>query len=73
MVKGKKSVVWMVILGVLVVVFIVVFVYLFFGGGREFVVLVNGLNIFKDELYNELVFFGGESILNSMIIMKLID
>ena len=34
---------------------------------------VNGADISKDELYNELVSLGGESTLNSMITMKLID
>lgn len=72
-VKGKKSVVWMAISGVLAAALIVVLVYPPFGGGRESVASVNGTNISKDELYNELVSLGGESTLNSMITMKLID
>lgn len=71
--KGKKSVVWMAISGVLAAALIVVLVYPPFGGGRESVASVNGSNISKDELYNELVSLGGESTLNSMITMKLID
>ncbi|MBY0215582.1 peptidylprolyl isomerase [Paenibacillus illinoisensis] len=72
-VKGKKSVVWMAISGVLAAALIVVLVYPPFGGGRESVASVNGSDISKDELYNELVSLGGESTLNSMITMKLID
>lgn len=72
-VKGKKSVVWMAISGVLAAALIVVLVYPPFGGGRESVASVNGTDISKDELYNELVSLGGESTLNSMITMKLID
>ncbi|WP_127536943.1 peptidylprolyl isomerase [Paenibacillus illinoisensis] len=72
-VKGKKSVLWMAISGVLAAALIVVLVFPPFGGGRESVASVNGSNISKDELYNELVSLGGESTLNSMITMKLID
>ncbi|MEO2202927.1 peptidylprolyl isomerase [Paenibacillus pabuli] len=71
--KGKNSVVWMVISGVLAAALIVVLIYPPFGGGRESVASVNGTDISKDELYNELISLGGESTLNSMITMKLID
>ncbi|NUU79203.1 foldase protein PrsA [Paenibacillus xylanilyticus] len=71
--KGKSSVVWMIISGILAAALIIVIVYPPFGGGREAVASVNGTDISKDELYNELVSLGGESTLNSMITMKLID
>ncbi|MCM3782182.1 peptidylprolyl isomerase [Neobacillus mesonae] len=71
--KGKSSVVWMVISGVLAAALIIVLVYPPFEGGKEPVASVNGTDISKDDLYNKLVSLGGESTLNNMITMELID
>ncbi|MFD2699126.1 peptidylprolyl isomerase [Paenibacillus shunpengii] len=71
--KGKNSVVWMVISGVLAAALIIVLIYPPFGGGKEAVASVNGTDISKDELYNELVTLGGQSTLENMITMELVD
>lgn len=71
--KGKNSVVWMVISGVLAAALIIVLIYPPFGGGKEAVASVNGTDISKDELYNELVTLGGQATLENMITMELVD
>lgn len=71
--KGKSSLVWMIVSGVLAVVLIIVLIKPPFGGGNEAVASVNGTKITKDDLYNELVALGGTSTLDNMITMELID
>ncbi|SFS35403.1 peptidylprolyl isomerase [Paenibacillus sp. 453mf] len=71
--KGKSSVVWMVISGVLAAALIIVLIYPPFGGGKEAVASVNGTDISKDELYNELLTLGGQATLENMITMELVD
>ncbi|WP_454192374.1 foldase protein PrsA [Paenibacillus sp. Marseille-Q7038] len=71
--KGKSSLVWMIVSGVLAVVLIIVLIKPPFGGTNEAVASVNGTKITKDDLYNELVALGGASTLDNMITMELID
>ncbi|MEF3356022.1 peptidylprolyl isomerase [Paenibacillus sp. GYB006] len=71
--KGKSSLVWMIVSGVLAVILIIVLIKPPFGGDNEAVASVNGTKITKDELYNELVALGGTSTLDNMITMELID
>lgn len=71
--KGKNSLVWMIVSGILAVILIIVLIKPPFGGGKEAVATVNGTKITKDDLYNELVTVGGTATLDNMITMELID
>ncbi|WP_211746225.1 peptidylprolyl isomerase [Paenibacillus sp. Marseille-Q4541] len=71
--KVKSSVVWMVVSGVLAVILVIVLINPPSGGAKEAVATVNGTDITKEDLYNELVQLGGTSTLNNMITTELID
>lgn len=71
--KGKNSLVWMIVSGILAVILIIVLIKPPLGGGKEAVATVNGTKITKDDLYNELVSVGGTATLDNMITMELID
>lgn len=71
--KGKSSLVWMIVSGVLAVILVIVLIKPPFGGDNEAVASVNGTKITKDDLYSELVTLGGTSTLDNLITMELID
>lgn len=70
--KGGSSKVWIAISAILAIALIIVLIKPPFGGSNETVATVNGVNISKDRLYDELVLAGGAATLDNLITQELI-
>jgi foldase protein PrsA len=70
--KGGSSKVWMAISAILAIALIIVLIKPPFGASSETVATVNGVNISKDRLYDELVLAGGAATLDNLITQELI-
>lgn len=70
--KGGSSKVWIAISAILAIALIIVLIKPPFGGTNETVATVNGVNISKDRLYDELVLAGGAATLDNLITQELI-
>lgn len=70
---GGSGKAWIIISAVLAILLVVVLIKPPFGGARnETVATVNGVNISKDRLYDELVLAGGATTLDNLITQELI-
>ncbi|MFF2483172.1 peptidyl-prolyl cis-trans isomerase [Paenibacillus sp. NPDC058071] len=67
---GSKA--WMAISAVLAIVLVIVLIKPPFGGSNEAVAIVNGKNIWKDQLYDELARANGPAALDGLIKKELI-
>ncbi|RCW47851.1 peptidylprolyl isomerase [Paenibacillus prosopidis] len=70
--KGGSSKAWIAISAILAIALIIVLIKPPFGGSNETVATVNGVNISKDRLYDELVLAGGAATLDNLITQELI-
>lgn len=71
--KGGGGKAWMIVSAVLAILLIVVLIKPPFGTNNETVATVNGENISKDELYDELVKAGGPATLENLVTQELIQ
>ncbi|WP_169087782.1 peptidylprolyl isomerase [Paenibacillus sp. PL91] len=71
--KGGGGKAWMIVSAVLAILLIVVLIKPPFGTKNETVATVNGENISKDELYDELVKAGGPATLENLVTQELIQ
>jgi foldase protein PrsA len=70
--KGGGGKAWMIVSAVLAILLIVVLIKPPFGSSNETVATVNGVNIGKDRLYDELIKAGGPATLENLITQELI-
>lgn len=70
--KGGSGKAWLIVSAVLAILLIVVLIKPPFGSSNETVATVNGVNIGKDRLYDELVKAGGPATLENIITQELI-
>ncbi|OME82096.1 peptidylprolyl isomerase [Paenibacillus sp. FSL A5-0031] len=70
--KGGSGKAWVIVSAVLAILLIVVLIKPPFGSSNETVATVNGVNIGKDRLYDELVKAGGPATLENIITQELI-
>ncbi|OBZ11186.1 peptidylprolyl isomerase [Bacillus sp. FJAT-26390] len=70
--KGGGGKAWMIVSAVLAILLIVVLIKPPFGSSNETVATVNGVNIGKDRLYDELLKAGGPATLENLITQELI-
>lgn len=70
--KGGSSKLWIAISAVLAIALIIVLIKPPFGNSNEIVATVNGVNISKDRLYDELILAGGVTTLDNLITQELI-
>jgi len=71
--KGGSGKAWLIVSAVLAILLIVVLIKPPFGSSNETVATVNGVNIGKDRLYDELVKAGGPATLENIITQELIS
>ncbi|KRE47938.1 peptidylprolyl isomerase [Paenibacillus sp. Soil522] len=70
--KGGSGKAWIIVSAVLAILLVVVLIKPPFGASNETVATVNGVNISKDRLYDELVLAGGTATLDNLITQELI-
>lgn len=70
--KGGSGKAWIIVSAVLAILLVVVLIKPPFGASNETVATVNGVNISKDRLYDELVLAGGKATLDNLITQELI-
>lgn len=70
--KGGSGKAWIIVSAVLAILLVVVLIKPPFGASNETVATVNGVNISKDRLYDELVVAGGKATLDNLITQELI-
>jgi len=70
--KGGSGKAFMIVSAVLAILLVVVLIKPPFGSGNETVATVNGVNIGKDKLYDELIKAGGPATLENLITQELI-
>jgi foldase protein PrsA len=70
--KGGSGKAWIIVSAVLAILLVVVLIKPPFGASNEAVATVNGVNISKDRLYDELVVAGGKATLDNLITQELI-
>jgi foldase protein PrsA len=70
--KGGSGKAWMIVSAVLAILLVVVLIKPPFGSSNETVATVNGVNIGKDKLYDELIKAGGPATLENLITQELI-